>query len=141
MGAVFNDENLSETATAARISQSGITAQLVTASSNISRALTGAIRLCAQAVGYQYDDISYQLPTDLIDVVYSAQDKTADLQLVESGRMPVKSYFEKLKRVGELSESMTFDEYLEEIEEDANRRDLGALPQITQVQPGQLNNE
>lgn len=127
LGAIMMSEQADVTATAARISASGMMAQLLTISANVSRSLTSAIEEAAEYSGYIYEGIKYELSRDLVDAVYTSLDKSADLALVESGRMPVKAYFEKLKRMGELPESMTYDEYKQEIEDDLADASLGGV--------------
>lgn len=128
LGAIMMTEQSNETATAARIAASGMSASLTTAADNVSRALTSAIEECGEYASYEYDGIKYELNKELVDTVYTPQDKQADLQLVEANRMPRKSYFDKLKRMGEIDEAMTFDNYLKALEEDVAAHSLGALP-------------
>ncbi len=128
LGAIMMTEQSNETATAARIAASGMLAQLVTVSDNVSRALTATIESVGMFVGYEYDGISYELSKDLVDVEYSPQDKLADFQIWQGGGMPEKEYYNKQKFMRQISDAITFDEWKKQIEDERMDNELGRLP-------------
>lgn len=111
------DKRQAETAEALRIRASGESATLASIANTVSRLLTQAVKMAADWMNVS-GDVSIQLNTEYTPTGLSAQELTALLQMVQSGKLPKFDFFAALKQGGIIGQNRTFEDYQAETPED-----------------------
>lgn len=122
-----------ETATAANIRSSASTASLSSISANVGMCMYSAI---VDLAGYvnsaltpvNIDEIKFSLNMDFFTTQLSPQDKLAYMQMVQQGVLPQSAMYEILKKNGDLGPDVTYDDYVNGINETVG---MGGMPVVT----------
>ena len=124
---LFSDSGSNETATAANIRASSSTASMSSIAKNVGIAMYNAIVDLAGYINYDDSNISFSLNMDFYESKLSPQDKLAYVQMIQNEVLPKQAYFEILKNNGDVKESMTYDEYEQQLMDDYG---AGGMPDL-----------
>ena len=106
-----------ESGVALTVKRSGESSALVRVADAVSDAITEALSWAAEWAGIDYD-VSYSLDTSFATSAMDAQTITALLGAVNAGKLSMRSFIEKMKAGGYVSDTRSVDDELEAIASD-----------------------
>lgn len=112
-----------ETAEAARIRAAAETSVLSTIASNVSDAMTLAIRYMAAFEGVTVNDgdIEFSINREFFPETFDAQEMTAMTAMVTQGILPASAVFGRLRQAGKIPATMTDEEIYQELGDEAGQ--------------------
>lgn len=112
---IFSGGN--QTAEAARINYGAETAQLSTIVDNVNAAYEDCIRWCSLfSNGNENPEFMFHLNDDFFHERITPQEFTAWVGAVQSGQLPAEDFYNKLRRAGEIEDSRTDQDILDDID-------------------------
>jgi hypothetical protein len=127
---LLQDSGGNETATAATMRAGTSTATMSSIAKNCGDCIKNAIVELAGYIGIgdaEIKDVEFSLNNEFFSSTLSAQDKQAYLQMVQQGVFPIEAYYNVLRKSGELDDSVTYQDYLEQLRENVN----GSMPNVS----------